>query len=504
MRVLLDTNIIIYRENKKMTNYSIGHLFRWLDKLKYDKLIHPLTKKEIAEYQYADPAEAMTLKLDAYQELKTQAPMAEQVAALATTTDKNENDRIDTALLNEVFQGRVDLLITEDKRLRRKAELLGLGHRVLSINAFLTVATSENPDLIEYKALAVQKVTIGTLDVRNEFFDSLRNAYVGFNAWFCRKCDDDAYICRDDTGQILGFLYLKTENADENYYDITPRFQPKKRLKVGTFKVVATGFRLGERFIKIILDNAIERNVDEVYVTLFEDRTELETLATLLSRWGFENYGTKASTGETVLTKQMRQYFPDLSPRQNFPNLVYGMQKFILPILPQYHTSLLPDSILRNENESDFLAKTPYRYALQKVYISFAPERNIHPGDIVVFYRNGVQGNAGHTAVLTSVAIVEEAISGFASREEYMGHVQNRSVFTNDELERFWRQHGSNQIVLKFIFVKSLVKRPILKFLWDTDIIAFPNGPRPFTRISDEQFNMILSEAQTDLSCYWR
>ena len=167
-------------------------------------------------------------------------------------------------------------------------------------------------------------------------------------------------------------------------------------------------------------------------------------------------------------------------------------------------TSLLPDSILRNENENDFLAKTPYRYALQKVYISFAPERNIRPGDIVVFYRNGVPGNAGHTAVLTSVAIVEEAISGFASKEEYMRHVQNRSVFTNEELEQFWRQHRGNQIVLKFVFVKSFAKRPILKFLWDADIIKFPSGPRPFTRISDEQFNLILSEAQTDLSRYWR
>jgi predicted nucleic acid-binding protein len=504
MRVLLDTNIIIYRENKKMTNYSIGHLFRWLDKLKYDKLIHPLTKKEIAEYQYADPAEAMTLKLDAYQELKTQAPMAEQVAVFTAATDKNENDRVDTALLNEVYQGRVDLLITEDKRLRRKAELFGLGHKVLSINAFLTVATSENPGLIEYKALAVRKTTIGKIDVRNAFFDSLRDAYVGFDAWLNRKCDEDAYICQDDTGQLLGFLYLKTESADENYTDIAPVFQPKRRLKVGTFKVVATGFRLGERFIKIIMDNAIERNVDEVYVTLFEDRPDLETLASLLSRWGFEKHGVKTSTGETVLTKQMKQYIPELSPRQNFPNLVFGTQKFILPILPQYHTSLLPDSILRNENESDFLAKTPFRYALQKVYISFAPERNIQPGDIVVFYRTGVQGNAGHTAVLTSVAIVEESISGFTSREEYMSHVQNRSVFTNDELEQFWRQHRSNQIVLKFIFVKSFAKRPILKFLWDNDIIVFPNGPRPFTRISDDHFNMILSEAQTDLSRYWR
>lgn len=504
MRVLLDTNIIIYRENKKMTNYSIGHLFRWLDKLKYDKLIHPLTKKEIAKYQYADPAEAMTLKLDAYQELKTQAPMAAQVEALVAATDKNDNDRVDTSLLNEVYQGRVDLLITEDKRLRRKAELLGIGHKVLSINAFLTVATSENPDLIEYKALAVQKVPMGSLDINNEFFDSLRNAYAGFDAWFSRKCDEDVYICRDDTGQLLGFLYLKTENTEENYSDISPCFRPKKRLKIGTFKVVATGFRLGERFIKIILDNAIKQNVDEVYVTLFENRPELETLATLLSRWGFEDYGTKISTGETVLTKQMKQYIPEFSPRQNFPNLIYGVQKFILPILPQYHTSLLPDSILRNENESDFLAKTPYRYALQKVYISFAPERNIHPGDIVVFYRNGVPGNAGHTAVLTSVAIVEEAISDFVSKEEYLRHVQNRSVFTNDELEGFWQRHRGKQIVLKFVFVKSFVKRPILKFLWDADIIAFPNGPRPFTRITDEQFNLILREAQTDLSRYWR
>ena len=86
---------------------------------------------------------------------------------------------------------------------------------------------------------------------------------------------------------------MKTENSDENYSDISPLFPPKKRLKIGTFKVDATGFRLGERFIKIILDNAIEQRVDEVYVTLFENRPELETLVALLSRWGFEHYGVK-------------------------------------------------------------------------------------------------------------------------------------------------------------------------------------------------------------------
>ncbi len=504
MRVLLDTNIIIHRENKRTTNYSVAHLFRWLDKLKCEKLIHPLSRKEISNYQDVDPQEAMTLKLDAYEEMRTIAPLASEVSAVATELDKDENDKIDTVLLNEVFQKRVDMLITEDKKMRRKAERLGLSHKVLSINAFITVVTAENPELVEYKALAVKKKLMGEIDVADEFFGSLREAYNGFNEWFAKKCNDEAYICQDETGRILGFLYLKTENAGEDYSDITPRFLPKKRLKVGTFKVDATGFRLGERFIKIILDNALERNVDEVYVTLFEDREELATLSSLLSRWGFERYGNKTSTGESVFVKPAKFYNPALSPKANYPNLKYNRQKFILPIEQEYHTPLLPDSILNNENESNFIDKTPYRYALQKVYISFSYERNINAGDIIIFYRKGTPGNAGHTGVLTSVAIVEEALSDFQSKDEYMRQCQNRSIFATSDLESFWAKRGGNQIVLKFIFVKSFTKKPILKYLWDNDIILAPGGPRPFTRISDDQFVMILREAQTDLSRYWR
>lgn len=41
MKALLDTNIIIHRENTKVTNQSIGLLYYWLDKLHYEKMIHP-------------------------------------------------------------------------------------------------------------------------------------------------------------------------------------------------------------------------------------------------------------------------------------------------------------------------------------------------------------------------------------------------------------------------------------------------------------------------------
>lgn len=35
------------------------------------------------------------------------------------------------------------------------------------------------------------------------FFDSFRNAYPGFNNWFSRKCDEEAYICNTDDNKAM-------------------------------------------------------------------------------------------------------------------------------------------------------------------------------------------------------------------------------------------------------------------------------------------------------------
>ena len=50
-KVLLDTNIIIYRETDRILNPNTPDLFNWLDKLHYDKYIHPLSEQEIAQYK---------------------------------------------------------------------------------------------------------------------------------------------------------------------------------------------------------------------------------------------------------------------------------------------------------------------------------------------------------------------------------------------------------------------------------------------------------------------
>ena len=499
MRALLDTNIIIHRETMQATNYTIGKLYYWLDKLHYEKLLHPYTVAELRKADNAQQQQLYDARLSAYTQMRCVATQTTEFTSLLAETPKSDNDRIDNQLLCEVYCGRADILITEDRRMRSKAVRLGIADKVFSINAFISKVSADHPALVEYKALNVKKELMGNIDVTDPFFDTFRPAYKGFEKWFASKSDEEAYICRSDKNDIIGFLYLKTEDDTENYSNITPTFMPKRRLKVGTFKVEASGFRLGERFIKIIFDNAIVRNLDEIYVTLFKDRDELKRLYDLLTRWGFYEHGTKETNGqqETVLVKKLGTYDVTKSVIANFPNLNKNSAKMILPIMPQYHTSLFPDSKLNTELE--YIGNIPHRYALQKVYITWAFEKNLKPGDLLLFYRMGDTYPKKYSSVITTVGVIDQVVDSFSSEEEFLSYCQNRSVFTPEELKRFWNQHRYNLKVLKFVYVKSLTKRVTLDYLQQHGVVDPGQGPRPFTRITNEQFSMILSDSETTL-----
>lgn len=497
MKALLDTNIIIHRETMQATNYTIGKLYYWLDKLHYEKLMHPFSVAELRKADNPQQQQLYDARLSAYTEMKCVAPQNAEFIAMLSDTPKTENDRIDNQLLCEVFCGRADILITEDRCMRNKADRLGLSDRVFSINAFISKVSAENPDLIDYKALAVKKELFGNIDVSDSFFDTFRPAYPGFEKWFAGKSDEEAYVCRTDKNEIIGFLYLKTESADENYSNISPAFAPKRRLKVGTFKVEASGFRLGERFIKIIFDNAIERKLDEIYVTLFKDRAELQALYALLIRWGFYEYGTKTTNGkiETVLVKKLGEYDVTRSVISNFPNIRRDSAKMILPIMSQFHTSLFPDSKL--SREIDYMTNVPHRYALQKVYITWAFADNLSSGDLLLFYRMGDTYPKKYSSVITTIGVIDEVIDNFSDEEDFLRYCQNRSVFTMDQLKEFWSKHRYNLKVLKFVYVKTLSKKVTLDFLQQNGIVEPCQGPRPFSRITNEQFELILNESET-------
>lgn len=499
MRALLDTNIIIHRETMQATNYTIGKLYYWLDKLHYEKLLHPYTIEELRKANNKQQQQLYDARLSAYTHMQCVARQTAEFTSLLVEPPKTDNDKIDNQLLFELYCGRADILITEDRRMHSKAERLGIADKVFSINAFISKVSADHPALVEYKALNVKKELMGNIDVNDPFFDTFRPAYKGFENWFASKSEEEAYVCRSDKNDIIGFLYLKTEDEKENYSNITPAFIPKRRLKVGTFKVEASGFRLGERFIKIIFDNAITRNLDEIYVTLFKDRDELKRLYDLLIRWGFYDYGTKDTDGqqETVLVKKLGVYDITKSVIANFPNINGNSAKMILPIMAQYHTSLFPDSKLNTELE--YIGNIPHRYALQKVYITWAFEKNLKPGDLLLFYRMGETYPKKYSSVITTVGIIDQVIDTFANEEEFLSYCQNRSVFTTEELKRFWTQHRYNLKVLKFVYVKSLTKRLTLDYLQQYGIVEIGQGPRPFTPITSEQFSMILRDSETTL-----
>lgn len=502
MRVLLDTNIIIYREANKPPRQEIGILFRWLDRLHHQKCIHSKTIEEIRRHKDQSVVAAFEAKITNYHELKTLAPESSSVSSIRAKYDRNGNDSIDTDILNEVFCKRVDFLITEDRKIHKKASELGILEKVFTIDAFLEKVTAENPDLSDYKVLSVKKELFGNLNLRDTFFDSFREDYKEFDDWFNRKSDEIAYICTSKNGEIVAFLYVKVEERNEYYSDIVPLFSPAKRLKIGTFKVISNGYKLGERFLKIVFDNALRFSVEEIYVTLFNYTLEQSRLVELLRDWGFEEYGVKQTGNgeEVVLVRNFRPRVNKSNPCESYPYLSVDTRKFLVPIYPAYHTDLFPDSILRTESPNDFIENKPNRNAISKVYISRSFERGLKAGDIVVFYRTAFGGSAYYTSVTTTIGVVQSVITNIHSEAQFVELCRKRSVFSDDELRKHWNRHTNNHpFVVNFLYIYSFPKRMNLKALIDAEVIqSTETAPRGFEQISDEQFNRILEGSEAD------
>lgn len=494
MKVLLDTNIIIHREAAKIVNEDIGVLFNWLDKLKYSKYIHPATIEELKRNQDPNTVATMTIKIGSYNLIKNLAPTSNALEAVSKQIDVTPNDKNDTLILNEVFRDRVNILISEDKKIHTKAQLLGITDKVFKIDQFLEKVTAENPDLVDYKVLAVKKVDFAQINLQDIFFDSFRADYDDFDKWFNKKADEIAYVCYSEN-ILTAFLYIKVENEDENYADIEPNFKRKKRLKIGTLKVISNGFKIGERFLKIIFDNALQYNVSEIYVTIFDRRQEQLRLIILLEDWGFQYYGIKKTkTGdEKVYIKNFdkSQEINIAQPKKTFPFNSFENKIYIVPIYPDYHTELFPDSILKTESPKNFTENEPHRNALSKVYISRSHFKDLKAGDLIVFYRTGTV----YTGVVTTYGIVESIILNIPEVDTFIKLCRKRSVFNDDELKKFWNRYTNlKPFIVNFLYTYSYRKRPNLKWLNENKIILNINDmPRGFREISKDDFIKIAN-----------
>lgn len=96
----------------------------------------------------------------------------------------------------------------------------------------------------------------------------IRTLWTGFS----KKSENEVYIHYDEQENIQGFLYFKVEDETEDYHNMEHPLSPMQRMKIGTFKISENGYYMGERFFKVIFENAIRNQLDEIYVTVFPHR----------------------------------------------------------------------------------------------------------------------------------------------------------------------------------------------------------------------------------------
>ncbi|AOW82977.1 N-acetyltransferase [Vibrio cholerae] len=339
------------------------------------------------------------------------------------------------------------------------------------------------------------------INLNDPFFSTLKADYVEFPDWFAKKAreDESAYVLYNRHGVIEGFMYLKIEVGEIT--DTNPPLPNATHLKIGTFKFDSAGTRRGERFIKKVFDHAIEYKADDIYVTIFDKH---EYLIILMQRYGFNIIATKetANGNENVLFRKMSSVTGDIL--HDYPKFeTRGNSKYLMSIYPDYHTRMLPDSILNNESH-DLIQDVSHTNSIHKIYLcAMEGTSNFKPGDIIVTYRTtDRQGPARYRSVITSVCVVEEYknIGEFNTLESFLQYAGSYSVFSTEELTRFYRTKRYPHII-RFTYNTAMTKRVIRGRLIDE--VGLSDGPGSYwgvMRLTDQQFHHMLDLGELDAS----
>lgn len=339
------------------------------------------------------------------------------------------------------------------------------------------------PDTLEVKAF--QDVPID-----DPFFDSLKRDYQEFPVWFRGKASEPAYVQYTDN-KLTGFMYLKIEDGE--VIDVNPPLPPCKHVKIGTFKVIAHGTKLGERLIKKAFDYAIVKEAEEIYITVFPRH---RLLIAMLKGIGFREVGTKESDNgtETVLLKDFDQSKLSSDMRKDYPLIdTRQVNPYLLAIRPQWHSKLFPDSLLRTDSY-DLLSDISHTNSISKTYIcSMDGVEALRPKDLLVIYRmSDGQGPAEYRSVATSACVVEEMRhkNTFSNLNEYLAYTEPFSVFNDGELRRWWNR--SNLFIIKMLYNAAFTKKVIRKTLAE-DVGLDRQAYWGFMPLSQEQFLNIMN-----------
>jgi hypothetical protein len=482
MRTLIDTNIIIPLEDDSILESRFADFCREASKTS-DLIIHPASKLDIDRDKNEERKKIILSKISKYQELE-KPPEPKKDFLTELSVDKDPNNIVDAKLLYSVFRNSVNFLVTEDKGIHKKAIKLSINERVLTIDQALTLFSRLVDREIPTHTL-INHIPAYNLNITDPFFDSLRDDYGinKFNIWFEKICREgrNCWALIDD--KILAVNIYKEESEPDSK-DI-----PAPSLKLSTFKVseMVAGRKIGELMLKLSFNYAIRNNLKSIYLTLYP--VKQQPLISLLEDFGFKNIGKK---GEEVM--MMKTMYPPSDISKEIDSLRYAIDyypfyqdhgsvdKFIVPIVPEYHDKLFPDCLSRQTRMEEFSEICPEGNTIKKAYICNSKIRKIKTGDVLLFYRSRDRKE------VTSIGIVENIeISDNPSTIATI--VSNRTVYSIDEISEL---ASKNALIIIFRHMSNF-NSPISSYtLQETCEVQGPI--QSIRQVSDEDYHKIIRE----------
>lgn len=496
---LIDTNVVIGLEDNHTVKPAYAEFLRLSAKHKVDVFVHDAAIDDIQPDTDAERRAISLSKIEKFQRLEKVHGLTEQDLDRDFGPLRKRNDVVDATLLHAVHIGAVDFFVTEDQDLHKRAQRHSgeLARRVMFVaDAAQLLALTFEPREVPIRH--VEEVSAHTISISDTFFDSLREGYPEFNAWWRDKCVRErrpCWVVYDDDA-LAGLIVRKDEGGSDT--DATSRAD--KILKICTFKVSPEkrGIKLGELLLKQVLWFAQQNKYGAAYLTAYPDQ---DALISLLEFYGFEktacnengeliiertfsNKSLRKSDGETVFDADRKNY-----PRFLFNNTT---RAFVIPIKEDYHDILYPD--LRDAMQPDIFRDTlpgnrPKRpgNTIRKVYLCRSPSRLGDPGSLLFFYKG--KSKEDPSQAITALGILED-VSSATSTRELMKLTGGRSVFSERELDDYKSTDDSPLKVINFLLV-GYIDQPIgLSELKSLCVLSGP--PQSITELKNDSARKLI------------
>lgn len=454
-RILLDTNIIIYREDNKIIDEKLQQLLKTISTPEYHLLIHPLATKEIKRDKDVERREIMLSKLNSYDEIKNYPNFDKDNDFKDIVNPKdNSHDYVDNCSIYAILKDEASFLITEDEGIHKKASKLNdleenFSDRIFTISEALENFSTNLPVL----PYTIKYTTVNYLDLEDPIFDTLKADYPEFNEWFesISRKRRECLVYEEDGRSIGALLIFKEETESIDLLDIT--LPAKDRMKIATLVVTSTGYKIGEFFLSWILKYSLDKNIKELYLTHFVIPDD--PLVYLIEEYGFNHVGDN-SRGEAIyikvidekeVKKSINNLIDEKSPldlaKSFYPEFYDGekVNKYIVPIKPEFHEKLF---LQKKEQKKLYEFSQNLEYypisanTIKKAYLS-GSNVNLEPEDILLFYESDKKG-------IGDIGIVESFYKNLdlAGINKTIG---KRSVYSAYELKDFANRNNSINII---------------------------------------------------------